>query len=232
MLSRRPAFTLLETVIALAIAIVVMGAVLTANRVVQNTSQVAELETQQEAILTDTFDLLTTTHNSLRQAGQPFSSAFNASVTAAPLRIAPYRSNVPVAVTDPEAIKWCAFGDSSSCPLIQSFARPISGAYIMATALTVTGAEVIAVHKTVPAVNVPQIYDFTYVPIAGITPTPIYADRTADQVNWDFYRRKITIVSSTTPYPGFTVTATVWPMVNGQNRQGQGISRTVVYTDY
>ena len=61
-MNRRPAFTLLETMIALAIGIIVMGAAINANRIVQQNAAIVETRTQQESILNETFSMLQLTH--------------------------------------------------------------------------------------------------------------------------------------------------------------------------
>jgi prepilin-type N-terminal cleavage/methylation domain-containing protein len=238
---RRSGFTLLETVIALAIAVIVMGAALSANRVVQRNAQVAELKAEQEAILSDTIDLLTLSHNTLRSQSPatalPFSNAFVGLGVNAPLRIAPYRfrQQDPLSTTDPSVIKWCTPSDGS-CTGIVSTAGPTSGNYTMSTALGAAGAEVIAVRKGAPVTGEPQVYDFTYLPTSGgVAVTSLFADSTVHQQSWDFFRRQVTITNRTanaTYFAGYVATISVWPMFNGVNRQGDVVTRTVVFTEY
>jgi type II secretory pathway pseudopilin PulG len=240
---KRKAFTLLETIISLAIAMVVMGAALTANRVVQRSAQLAEVKTQEEAILSNAFDMLNLTQNALQQTGKTFLTdgpngtfyGMNTNVNSA-IRIAPYRfrQQPTLLSTDPSVIKWCTVTDPS-CAIgannIISSAGPTSGNFTMGSALSVNSYEVIAVHRTTDAQ--PQIYDFGYLPsTTAVTSTSLAADNATDQSNWDFYRRAISITNRTSPYAGYTVTVSVFPMLNGQNRQSDAVTRTVFYNDY
>lgn len=230
----RRGFTLLETVVALAIAIVVMGAALTANRVVQSNAQLTELTTQQEAILGDTINMLTLTHDTLRQGAQPFSSAFLGLGVNSPLRIAPYRFRQadPLQPTDPVVIKWCT-PSNVTCTGLISTAGPTNAQYAMSTALSANGAEVIAMRKTAPVLGEPQLYDFTFLPSTGlVSGTTLFGDSDISLKDWDFYRRQITVTNRSTQYGGYAVTVSVWPMIGGQDRTASTVTRTVIYTDF
>lgn len=231
---RRRGFTLLETVIALAIGIIVIGAAVTANRVVQRNAQAAELRVTQESIANETISLMELTLNTQRQGAQPLSLAFDGIGTNAPVRTAPYRfrQSDPLGAADPVVIRWCTPTDAS-CTGIISTAGPATGSYSMATALSANGAEVLAVRKGAPVLGQPQTYDFTYLPTTGsVLATTLFADNSTHQADWDFYRRQVTITSQTTQYPSYKVVVTVWPMLAGSNRTSEAISRTITLTDY
>ncbi|HSI20550.1 MAG TPA: hypothetical protein VLA04_02465 [Verrucomicrobiae bacterium] len=239
---KRPAFTLLETVIALALAVVVMGAAVSANRAVQRNAAVTEMRTQQEALVQDAVDMITLTHNALRSAtpAQPLSDAFlPVTLTASPVRIAPYRtrpgSQASITTTHPIHLLWCASGNPGCAGLV-SPAGPTNASYTMSSALNVSEGEVIAVRKGVPSalqnfIVEPQVYDFTYLPTTGTNTTTYFASDLNHQKDWDFYRRTISIATSTS-YTGYSLTVAVWPILGGVDRKGEAVSQTLVLTNH
>lgn len=233
---KRSGFTLLETVVALAIGVIVMGAALTANRAVQHNAQIAEQTAQEDAIINDTIDQLTMTSNATRINGVNLSTAFAGLGSNSPVRVAPYRfrQQSPLNPTDPMVIRWCTPTDASCTGLLEIPSPSTTiGDYSLGTALAANGAEVIAVRRTTPVSNEPQVYDFTYLPAStAVAGSTLFADDATAQTNWDFFRRQVTVTNQTLPYPSYLATITVWPMVAGNNRQLESVTRTVIFTDY
>jgi hypothetical protein len=221
--------------IALIIGLTVMGSALLANRVVQQNSQVAEVRVQQEAIINETVGLLQVAHHSLRQLNTNFSAAFSG-YGVGQLYIAPYRSRLisqtgALTERDTVGIKWCATGEATCANLIDS-ASPNSGDYRMVDALNISnnGAETLAFRK---GANNPQVYDFTYLPATGnVLSSTVHAN--SNYQDWDFYRRRIILTPRTTPthpYTGYLINILVWPVINGSDRIGDMVTRSLVLTD-
>lgn len=206
---KRPAFTLLETVIALVVAAIVMGAALTASRAIQRNARLSEVKAEQDTILNDTIEQLLLTQETVLQSGGKLSDAFSTITPGTRAYIAPYRirTSPVLATTDPIALSWCT--PTAACASLISYAglhTPTQ--FTMADALAdASPGEVIAVRKGTPVSNQPQIYDMTYLPVAGaVGSTTLFADDPINQptvnsnntiTGWDFFTRRILIVNLT-----------------------------------
>lgn len=237
---RRPAFTLLETVVALAIGILVMGAALTANRVIQQNAQLSEIRAQEEALVNEAIELMQLTYATQESIDADLEDAFPWLGNNSPTRVIPYRVRLqtPESNIDPQGAQWCPPSNNSCSNGSGDLVSPAGpdfegGAYRMSSALSANGAEVIAVRRKTPNLTDPQVYDFMYLPSVGnVVSTTVFADRAADQGDWDFYRRRITLTKrpGNTPFPAIEMTVDVWPMIAGQNRTADGVSRLVIFS--
>lgn len=240
---KRRAFTLLETVIALAIGALVMGAAVTASRAVQNSVRVSNQRASIESIIDDTVLTINMFQNEARYYHVSLRDALpQLQVKGQVFRVIPYRlrgtGQGNLAPTDKTYLNLCADGLARCSGLISPVGPKVNdGQYSMPTALSANGAEVIAVRRAPATLNQPQVYDFTYLPPTGANTTILFGDRESDYTNWDFYRRQITIVYPNAPVNNaifyyYLVKITVWPMTAGVNRPADAVTRTILISDY
>jgi type II secretory pathway pseudopilin PulG len=226
----QPGFTLLETVIALLLGIVVLGASVTVSRTIQQNAALGEVRLEQQAVLNQAVDLITLTRQQ-NPSSTALSSLVGSSIGAAYLRILPYRTgsavtNEPVPLDAPMQIAWCSV--AATCNVVKGYVGVTAGtAYTGANALSPT-AEIVAIRKGAPSTTPikPQLLDFSHQYTTLATPILGYTTTTGESANYNYYRRGISVrllTEGSSLY--YQVKIDVAPIFNGTVRTGETITR-------
>jgi type II secretory pathway component PulJ len=252
--SKRAGFTLLETVVSLAIGMLVMGAAVTANRAVQMRAGMLDVRVEQEMIANEAIQLLVATHQTLRSQNpaQQLAAAFSNLEEGSTLQVAPYRQRPGYQISGIDGgsdihIRWCSEGQAGGCADQVSYVGPsascLSTNFTMQQALSADaclGFEYIALAKPKKNGDVltvqPALYDFTYLPAIGSVNQTVLRPSDLGQIdNYNFYARKITINRRSAggeTYPGYVAVVSVLPVVNGLPLPGEALTRTVTLADW
>lgn len=192
----KPAFTLIETLIALTIVVVVLGASVSANRVIQIGSQVTAERTQMSALIDESISSLQLFQRQMQTGGLSLGSVTGFDILAAgvdsPAKKVLFYADPAATYTSPITQKICT-ETTAAC---QAEKSPI---HIGIPFLTVAqmfvstdiGGELVAVRRT-PATQrqVLSMASRLTTDSNGVADV----NSTTDQAIWDFYVRQITVV--------------------------------------
>ncbi len=238
----RTGFTLLETVIALGVAVVVLAASVSARQYLLRNAQVTEQQTIMVSLINDTFSKLQTT----RQASPAdFGSQLGTVVTSA--YVVPYTLAIGGAPKNVQ-LKWCQLAPLADviCNGYTTTVRDSSGGGTTIAAFGTNNAEIVAVPTTVTA-GAFQLIDFAAYTkdqnasnsLAGKTITAGLPG--VGTAGYTYYYRQVMITKAkeavqkpgfggdaSKQYVYFVAKVTVWPY--GAN-QSAGVTRSTIFAD-
>lgn len=218
---RRPAFTLIETLIALAIVIVVLGASITANRVIQIGSLIASEHTQMAALADESISDLQLIHKQLQATNTSlgdntlgFVLPSNTTDTSPAQKVAIYADKTTTYL-DATTLHLCTAlsgvckdevsplaSQGTALSLNQQFTRSDMGGELVGVRHTTsTGRQLLSMSSRLSSDGGSGVAD------------------TSDTANWDFYVRKVLVtrLGTTGTWYGQTISQT------------QGQARSAVY---
>ena len=241
---RLRAFTLLETIIALGVAVVVLGATVAARRATLQNSQVSESQSIMDSLVNDSLNKVRLTHETNPASFAIALTGLAGGITTGTEYAVPY---VPSTIANGNfQLDWCTYPDvKAACAAVSTTVK--GSAWVtrdlmtnIFTAVGATKAEIVAIKRTDLPGSFQVIDEATYDKVTNASNSAI----ATGTVGYDFYNRQVKIVtnkedlSGPSPSPTYSVTGkkyvyytatvTVWPY--GQNVT-TGVSRSITFAD-